>query len=317
MLTDPQVSACMVLYHSGEAALRCARCVQDSTVPITLYVVDNSPKDSTASRIREQYPDTILLEMKKNVGYGAGNNAVLPYLKTRYHIIMNPDITFAPDLVERMMDFMNKNPDIAILTPKVLNPDGTEQFLPRRTPSVRYLLGGIRARRGDRVGIKANAMHTRAETAEAKAIDAWKQEKEKPGPIGIVRGNMAELRQSILQWRAKRLDAKRNHLHAWRDEYTLANIQPTEPTEVQFATGCFMLIRTHTFYRMKGFDPRFFLYHEDSDLSLSALQHGKIVYHPEMEVTHDWHRDSSKSAKAARHHLVSTLKFFHKWGWRW
>ena len=317
MLTDPQVSACMVLYHSGEAALRAARCVYDSTVPVTLYVVDNSPKDLTASQIRGQYPDTALLEMKKNVGYGPGNNAVLPYLKTRYHIVMNPDVTFPPDLIERMADFMNRNPDVVILTPKVLNPDGTEQFLPRRSPTVRYLLGGIRARRGDKVGEKAKAMQARAEAAEADAVAAWKQEKEKTGPLRLLRANSLELRQSLLKRRAAHLEAKRNHLRAWRDEYTLADIRPTEPTEVQFATGCFMMIRTHTFYRMKGFDPRFFLYHEDSDLSLSALRHGKIVYHPDMEVTHDWHRDSSRSFKAARRHILSTWKFFHKWGWRW
>ena len=317
MLTDPQVSACMVLYHSGEDALRAARCLQDSTTPAILYVVDNSPKDPTAGRIRTEYPGATILQMKKNVGYGAGNNAVLPYLKSRYHIILNPDVTFAPDLIERMTDFMNRHPDVAILTPKVLNPDGTEQFLPRRSPSVRYLLGGIRAQRGDRAGEKAKAMHARAEAAEEKAVAAWKRAKEKPGITGVLRGNTAELRKSVLEWRARRLDAKRNHLHAWRDEYTLADIRPTEPTEVQFATGCFMMIRTHTFYRMKGFDPRFFLYHEDSDLSLSALRHGKIVYHPEMEVTHDWHRDSSRSVKATWHHLVSTWKFFHKWGWRW
>lgn len=41
----------------------------------------------------------------------------------------------------------------------------------------------------------------------------------------------------------------------------------TEPREVQFATGCFLFIRTEAFRKLQGFDPRFFLYQEDTDLA--------------------------------------------------
>ncbi len=317
LLTDPKVSACMVLYHSGEEALRAARCVNDSVVPVTFYVVDNSPEDDTADEIKRQYPRTTVLRMKKNVGYGAGNNAVIPKLKTKYHIVMNPDITFAPDLIKRMMDFMDANPKVTILSPRVFSPDGTEQFLPRCTPTVRYLLGGRRAARGDRHGEKARALRERAAQTEAEAVEAWKRNKEKPGLRSLLRANRLETVQSLLKKRADRQEAICKRLHAWRDEYTLADTRPSEPTEIQFASGCFFMIRTHIYYRMKGFDPRFFLYHEDSDLSLSALEYGKIVYHPDMEVTHAWHRDSSRSLKPALRHIVSTVKFFNKWGWRW
>ena len=73
VLTDPRVSACMVLYHSGEDALRAARCVRESNVPVTLYAVDNAPEDGTADALRRQDPDVTILTMKKNVGYGAAN----------------------------------------------------------------------------------------------------------------------------------------------------------------------------------------------------------------------------------------------------
>ena len=317
MLTDPKVSACMVLFHAGEDALRAARCVRESTVPVTLFAVDNSPAEKTAAELIRQYPDMTVLGMKRNLGYGTANNAVIPYLKTRYHVIMNTDVTFAPDLIERMMDFMEKNPEIVILSPKVLNTDGTEQFLPRRQPTVRYLLGGVRARRGAKVRAQAETMKEAAEKAEAEAVEAWKQNKEHKGLASLLHANRLEARQAILRRRAAHRMARANHLCAWRDEYTLADILPQEPTEVQFATGCFMMIRTHVFYRMEGFDPRFFLYHEDSDLSRRAMNFGKIVYHPEMEVVHAWHRDSSHEARAALRHLRSTLQYFHKWGWRW
>lgn len=317
MLTDPKISACIVLYHSGDQALQAVRCFQDATVPVSLFVVDNSPDEPTASRVKLQDPDAQIIPMKKNIGYGRGNNAVLNLLKSRYHLICNPDVTFDPDLPERMAAYMDAHDDIVILSPRAFNPDGSEQFLPRRRPSVRYLLGGRRALRGDRVMAKAKATAARAAAAEEEAVAAWKANKEGGGLGSLLHANRLELRQTLLSRRAARLQARANHLRHWRDEYTLADTLPTAPTEVQFATGCFLMIRTHIFYRMKGFDPRYFLYHEDSDLSLGALKYGKVVYHPDMHITHAWRRASSRSLKAALTHALSTVKFFHKWGWKW
>ena len=117
--------------------------------------------------------------------------------------------------------------------------------------------------------------------------------------------------------KARRLRDKAARQRRWRNEYTLADQPPTEPMEVSFATGCFLFIRTHPFYRLGGFDRRFFLYQEDSDLSLSALKFGKIVYHPDMVVTHAWHRDSAHELKQTLLHVWSTVLFFNKWGWKW
>lgn len=256
MLTDPRVSACIVLYHSGAQVLDTVKCIMKSTVPIDLYIVDNSPEEPTAQVIKKMCPRAVVYPQKKNMGFGRANNVVLPNLKSTYHLIVNPDITFEPDLVQRMIDFMDAHKDIVILTPRVFNPDGTEQFLPKRRPSVHYLLAG-----------KLSGVH----------------------PV----------------------------FRRWREEYTLAGQKVDQPMTVDFATGCFLLIRTHYFYQLKGFDPRFFLYHEDSDLTLRAKQLGAVVYHPDMHVVHRWVRESSHSLRGIMMHIHSTVQFFSKWGWRW
>ena len=43
---------------------------------------------------------------------------------------------------------MEAHPNIAILTPRVLNEDGTEQYLPKKRISVHYLLSGLLERFG-------------------------------------------------------------------------------------------------------------------------------------------------------------------------
>ena len=97
----------------------------------------------------------------------------------------------------------------------------------------------------------------------------------------------------------------------------MRNEEITEPIDVEFATGCFMMVRSHILNRMQGFDPRYFLYLEDSDLTLKALQYGHVVYHPDMHVTHVWNREDARSPYLRWVHIRSALQFFWKWGFRW
>ena len=105
----------------------------------------------------------------------------------------------------------------------------------------------------------------------------------------------------------------------WREEYTLADMDVRLPTPVEFATGCFLFIRTAIFKELQGFDPRFFLYQEDSDLSRRILEQrlGSIVYHPEMQVTHQWARENTRTFKGRMRQIRSVCKYFLKWGVTW
>ena len=51
-------------------------------------------------------------------------------------------------------------------------------------------------------------------------------------------------------------------------------------------SGCFMLFRTDVLQQLEGFDPRFFLYFEDFDISLRAGRVSRIAYVPQVKVVH-------------------------------
>jgi len=252
------LSACVVLYHCGDEVFNALRCVENADLEVAMYLCDNSPEEMTADQLQWAFPGITVLPQSGNVGFGRANNAVLPYLQSKYHLIMNPDVTFAPDLLSRMTHYMDQHPNIAILTPRVLNEDGSEQFLPKKKISVHYLLGGLFENLG-----------------------------------GIFR--------------------------AWREEYTLADMNVSNPIPVEFATGCFLLIRTDVFRELNGFDPRFFLYQEDSDLSRRIIEGGlgSIVYHPDMCVTHAWARENTRTFKGRMRQVRSVIKYFLKWGISW
>ena len=252
------LSACLVLYHCGDEISQALRCIQNADLEVDVFLSDNSPEDMTAEKMQWLFPGVTVLPQKSNIGFGRANNAVLPWLKSKYHLIMNPDVTFDPNLLTRMIAYMEKHPGIAILTPRVLNEDGSEQFLPKKKVSVHYLLGGLLEKFG-----------------------------------GV--------------------------FQRWRNEFTLADMVVQHPLPVEFATGCFLLIRTEIFRHLNGFDPRFFLYQEDSDLSRRVIEErlGSIVYHPEMVVTHRWARENTRTFRGRMRQIRSVLKYFRKWGVTW
>jgi GT2 family glycosyltransferase len=76
--------------------------------------------------------------------------------------------------------------------------------------------------------------------------------------------------------------------------------------EVDWVTGAFMMVRRDVFELLGGFDERFFMYWEDSDLCLRALKAGwKTMYEPRAEVIHF-------TGRASRHAPMRSLVAFHR-----
>ncbi|MBZ5790188.1 glycosyltransferase family 2 protein [Burkholderia contaminans] len=81
-------------------------------------------------------------------------------------------------------------------------------------------------------------------------------------------------------------------------------------------SGCFMLFRTGILKRLGGFDPRYFLYFEDYDLSLRTLEQARVAYVPEVRVSHYGGGASRKGFAHIRMFAVSAFKFFNRFGWK-
>ncbi|MGX7041315.1 glycosyltransferase [Leuconostoc lactis] len=84
---------------------------------------------------------------------------------------------------------------------------------------------------------------------------------------------------------------------------------------IKNATGCFMFLRTETLKKIGGFDERYFLYMEDSDLTKSINQQGTAIFSPEFKVIHEWQR-KNHSLIGSKYMVISMIKYFNKWGWK-
>ena len=78
------------------------------------------------------------MHMPSNLGYGKAHNVALresAYYKTDFHLVLNSDIRVKAEDIDAMHDFMLQNPTVGQLMPKVLNPDGSQQYLAKRLPT--------------------------------------------------------------------------------------------------------------------------------------------------------------------------------------
>lgn len=81
-------------------------------------------------------------------------------------------------------------------------------------------------------------------------------------------------------------------------------------------SGCFMLFQTEVWKQLGGFDPRFFLYFEDFDLSLRTKR-VNVAYVPSVKIIHHGGHASHKGWWHINMFTRSMVTFFNIHGWRW
>jgi len=125
-----------------------------------IYLLDNSEKDWLREHVdMEKAPISLpqtdaipsvssnkirYMAMPENLGYGKAHNIALresAYYKTDFHLVMNSDIRVQAEDIEAMHDWMIGQPQVGLLMPRVVNPDGSQQYLAKRLPSPMDVFG--------------------------------------------------------------------------------------------------------------------------------------------------------------------------------
>lgn len=96
-------------------------------------------------------------------------------------------------------------------------------------------------------------------------------------------------------------------------QYQMLNQDFTRVFDVEVASGCFLFARTALLQAVGGFDPGFFMYFEDADLSRRMRQLARVVYFPDGHVIHQWNRHSRRSVKMMLVMLLSAARYLSKW----
>lgn len=123
MTNFPKVYVVILNYNGGELLRNCLASLQKVVYPnFSVIVSDNDSKDDSLKMVRENFPESIILENKKNLGFAAGNNVGIRHALENgadYVLLLNQDTEVEPDFLEKIIDAGEENPKIGILSPLI------------------------------------------------------------------------------------------------------------------------------------------------------------------------------------------------------
>ena len=134
MISKHEITATIVLYNEDLSILKKT---VDSFLKIPgkkkLFLVDNS----TTNRFKDSFNQEEIeyIFTGKNSGFGKAHNLVLEKLTSKYHLLLNPDVVFNKEVIPSLISQLEKNNDVAFVTPKVVYPNFENQYVCRKHPT--------------------------------------------------------------------------------------------------------------------------------------------------------------------------------------
>lgn len=97
-----------------------------------IHIFDNASEKEYLKRLESYIPFISLHRSEENKGFGYGHNQVFKSAGTRYGVIFNPDVLITEKTLNDMLQRLKGEETLAAVCPKVLNSDGSTQFLVRQ-----------------------------------------------------------------------------------------------------------------------------------------------------------------------------------------
>lgn len=131
------LTASIVLYNTPTSQIDAViKSVLDSKCITVLFVIDNSPEDKLKDLVKKY--TFVQYIHHENTGYGSSHNIAIKKaieIGSTYHIILNPDIYFESNVLPELEKYMDSNPDVGYILPKVIYPNGELQYLCKLLPT--------------------------------------------------------------------------------------------------------------------------------------------------------------------------------------
>jgi GT2 family glycosyltransferase len=148
-MTQPEISLIIVNHQTAGEVRNLLNSLEKFAPSLTyeVLVVNTVPEGAFARRESDSLVQ--VLQMDSNRGFGSAVNRGILAATGKYLMFMNADLLFTDDCLPRLVAEMNNIPEIGILAPQLVLPDGSLQYnartfytfftvLCRRTPLGRF-----------------------------------------------------------------------------------------------------------------------------------------------------------------------------------
>lgn len=90
-----------------------------------VIVVDNASHDGSPEMLRREFPECTVILNSQNRGFAAANNQGFAIAQGKFILLLNSDTVLDnPQTLSQLLDFLNRHPQAALVTPKVVLPNG-------------------------------------------------------------------------------------------------------------------------------------------------------------------------------------------------
>ena len=143
---QPDITVVVVSWNTRLRLESCLAVLSRATMQgsVEIVVVDNGSTDGSQAMVGEHFPGVRLIQNQDNLGYGRAVNIGVKAGAGRYALILNSDCELAPGALATMAELLDRDPDVAGVFCKLMNPDGSLQpSVHERFPSPWAMLGDL------------------------------------------------------------------------------------------------------------------------------------------------------------------------------
>jgi GT2 family glycosyltransferase len=128
-MKNPKVSIIIPHWNGIDILSECLESLlQTDYHNLEIIVVDNASTDGSPDLISLNFPQVKLLENSQNYGYAGGCNRGAEIADGDYIVFLNNDTIQDSKWISPLVDFLNLNPKVAAVQPKILNFYDREKF---------------------------------------------------------------------------------------------------------------------------------------------------------------------------------------------
>ncbi|MEM7518961.1 MAG: glycosyltransferase family 2 protein [Planctomycetota bacterium] len=137
-MSAPDLSIVILSWNTKELTRKCIQAVQrdGSKLEREIIVVDNGSHDGSADMVAEEFPEVLLVRNRDNLLYAEGNNQGAKRATGRFLCTLNSDTEVELGALDKLVRFLEENPDYGVVAPQLKNFDGTPQRAVLRFPGL-------------------------------------------------------------------------------------------------------------------------------------------------------------------------------------
>ena len=95
---------------------------------VEIVVADNGSTDSSRDVLCNEFPSVRMIELDRNYGFAEGYNRALAETDSTYTVLLNSDVEVTAGWLLPLLDYMDSNPSVAAVQPKILSDTDRKRF---------------------------------------------------------------------------------------------------------------------------------------------------------------------------------------------